>query len=289
MSAERCRTWLLLAATAGATLCWSPMTARQTSPFDLVSTSSDPNGLLLNPFWSVQVSNPGTLADPAACGGRPWVAPCTSQQTWIDNSWKCSASGLLGGHANWMAATYSGHVFWNSHSAPGADDDYNIDLHRDDHAGLTAGAERSSSLGDAPVLHMEFDSDETIDHFHTSWWKAFHQAVDNSKAAAQSKIDGKFAIAIGLLGLDYAHGGGTELHPIYALAIRDQDSLTEDRWAIFARNWGNEFYCSSGSEHWNTERVSFLLANRKCVVSESGNGPEWLIVGDAAIARAASS
>ncbi|MGB2717345.1 MAG: hypothetical protein WBC51_24395 [Vicinamibacterales bacterium] len=71
MSAERCRTWVLLAATAGAILCWSPMTARQTSPFDLVSTSSDPNGLLLNPFWSVQVSNPGTLADPALAEAGP--------------------------------------------------------------------------------------------------------------------------------------------------------------------------------------------------------------------------
>jgi hypothetical protein len=236
-----------------------PANAAPSDPFDLASTDQDSNGLPLNPVWTWQQSHPAQLVDPAICGGRPWLAPCTTQVTWVDNSWKCAANGLLGGHANWMPATYSGTIVWNSHSAPGTDDDYNIDMYRDDLAGLTVNSERSKVLGEAPVLHMEFDSDETIDHFHTEWWNDFHNAVDKSDDAAHQKIDNKYAIAIGLVGLDYAHSGGTELHPLFALAIHSQDDAADDRWAIFVRNWGDEGYCSSGGEHLNAQQISFFV------------------------------
>ncbi len=229
------------------------------APFDLVTQVPDANGLPMNPLWGWQTTHPGDLADPAVCGQQPWLAPCTTQTTWVDaNTFKCP-TGLLGGHANWAPASYSGTVVWNGHSSPGTDDDYNLDLYRPDHAGLTAASERSAALGGAPVLHMEFDSDETIDHFISPWWSNFHQAVDNSDAAARVMVDGKFGIALGLFGLDYAHGGPTELHPVFALALQAQNNLSDDVWAIFVRNWGNEGYCSNGTEALNTQKITLLL------------------------------
>ena len=137
-------------------------------------------------------------------------------------------------------------------------------------------------------MAIEFDSDETIDHFHTPWWKAFHQAVDLNTSASDfiSRVEadpsvledpaelarwqdqqtlqqqlnqvyamigdsrpggkGKFAIVTGLLGLDTEHAGAqAELHPAYAVAIRVNDDPSDETWAIFVRNWGNEGYCSS--------------------------------------------
>ncbi len=231
------------------------------SPFDLVSATTDPNGYLLNPVWTTQQGSPGALADPAICGGKPWTSACTSQTTWIDDSWKCAGVGTLGGHANWAPVSYTGTAYWNNHSNPGADDDYNVDLYRDDHAGLTVGSEKSETLGKAPVLHMEFDSDETIDHFSTPWWSAFHSAVDGGKAKAQKMIDGNRAVALGLMGLDYAHSGGSELHPVFALAVETAPGFDDNAWAIFVRNRGNEGYCGSGNEELGSKRITLLLSH----------------------------
>jgi len=227
-------------------------------PFDLVSSAQDLNGFLLNPTWYWQKANPNQLINPSICGGRPWELACTNTITWIDNSWKCSANGLLGGHANWMVATFSGTAYWNSHSIPGTDDDYNIDLQRDDNAALTINAERAVLSG-LPVLHMEFDSDETIDHFHTSWWSSFHTAVDQGTSQARAMVDGKDAIAVGLVGLDYAHSGNSELHPLLGFALHVNHTATTDTWAVFIRNRGDEGYCSSGEEDAQFASLSFLF------------------------------
>ena len=228
-------------------------------PFDLVGAATDQNGLPVNPIWTWQQTNPAGLADPAICGGKAWKEPCTSQTPTINDSWRCTGIGPLGGHANWMPATFTGTVFWNSHSSPATDDDYNIDLYRSDNAGLTAGSERARALNGAPVLHMEFDSDETIDHFGSPWWDTFHNAVDDGDASARAMLDGRLAIAIGLFGLDYAHSGGAELHPVYGLAVQTNPSKDDDTWAIFARNWGTQGYCGDGNEHLNATQMTFLV------------------------------
>jgi hypothetical protein len=213
-----------------------------------------------------QVLSPGQLADPSLCGGGdPWKRPCTTQVTWIDrNRGKCP-SGALGGHANWGLATYEGRIFWDNHSHYLQDDDYNFNLHRDDLAGLP-----HVNVSRQEYLHMEFNSDETIDAFDTWYWKDLHQAVDEdagwagvmsglSKPAytkTRPLVDGKEAIVMGLYGLDAAHAPdrsctgdcGAELHPVYAMAIHVNDNLEDDQWAIFVRNWGDEGYCSSGQE-----------------------------------------
>lgn len=154
--------------------------------------------------------------------------------------------------------TYEGPIRWEGHSGIKAtgpptfddiatDDDYNIDLVPPDRAGFVQGDER---------IHMEFDSDETIDHFRTPFWTALHSAVDaeDSRALAlpgtspQDLLNNKCAIAIGVMGLDCAHGCGTELYPLLALAVHLRDDPQDDQWMIFARNWGNAGYCSTRTE-----------------------------------------
>jgi hypothetical protein len=164
----------------------------------------------------------------------------------------CSLSSALGDgvnghHENWAVVTYAGAAKWVEHSTWGndnfgADDDYNILISRDDQSGYTE---------DNPngVL-TEFDSDETIDHFVTPWWKAFHTAVDHSNADAEYKLTllGKpsYIIEVGMMGLDCAHYCGSEIHPTYALAVHVKNEPGDDQWAIFARNWGDEGFCAVG-------------------------------------------
>ena len=73
-------------------------------------------------------------------------------------------------------------------------------------------------------------------------------------------IDGRFAIVVGLAGLDCEHGCGTELHPVYGLAIRVNDDPSDDTWAIFVRNWGNEGYCSQEQHLLDTTRLAFMIS-----------------------------
>jgi hypothetical protein len=245
----------------------TPPPVAKPQPFDVISADFDENGIPLNPRWGSQVPAPGVLPSPGMCG-QEWLPPCTNQAPGIDKYWLCSDSGSLGGHANWTPATYEGTALWNSHSTPGTDDDYNIDLVPNTGGGLTE---------DNPVvLHTEFDSDETIDHFTTSWWKGFHDAVDASDAAARSVIDGRSAVIMGLLGLDCAHACGSELHPVWVLALRVSDSSNDEAWAFMVRNWGNEGFCGDQEHYLDVSTIRVRLPWRPGASAVSLKSAEFL-------------
>jgi hypothetical protein len=236
------------------------------APFDLLWDSEDDNGFPLNPFWGWQVTHPGAFPDPAQCTDGPFSGACTS---WADvitqdtanvcnieqyEPGKSNSPPLFGiaGHVNWAAATYVGRMTWESHSTPGTDDDYNFDFYPVNGAGLTSTRNN---------LEVEFDTDETIDHFKTPWWNTLHHAVDNSSDAAVNDAlfkepdgaMGRYAIVTGLVGLEMCHAGDTELHPAWAVAIRVKDDNPADEvWAMFVRRNGNEGYCSS-NQHYVTD------------------------------------
>lgn len=205
--------------------------------------SFDDNAILLNPIWASQKS--GQLPNPSSndCGGKPY-ANCTTQTTTHDNGTFCGGVSTLwvqadyDGHFNWAAGTYAGLITW-SHLAT-FDRDYNFKLAPPDQAGLTT-ANRT--------LKLEFDSHETINYFGTPWWDSFHKAVDQSEAAARQMVDGRFAIATGLVGLDCSHECRSELHPVWAMAIRVEDDPSDEVWAIFVRRWGNEGFCSDDQHY----------------------------------------
>jgi hypothetical protein len=244
----------------------APPPTSAAAPFDLIWGNEDDNGFPLNAKWGWQITHPGAFPDPTSCTDGPFSGQCTS---WTDvitqdtaeicnieqyEPGKSNSPPLYGvaGHVNWAAGTYVGRILWESHSTPGTDDDYNFDLYPAGGAGLTSTRNN---------LEVEFDSDETIDHFNTPWWNTLHHAVDNTSDAAVNDAlfkepdgsMGRYAIVTGLIGLEMCHAGDTELHPAWAFAVRVKDDNPADEvWAMFIRRWGNEGFCSN-DQHYVTD------------------------------------
>lgn len=226
-------------------------------PFDLVSRSSDLNNLPRNPTWGYLVDRGSPPDANMLCvvsnNAADWYMPpkaCTNDHVTIDRRWYWwDPSNIFGcphGHVNWSAATYEGIVFWQDHSA--SDDDYDIIISRPDAALYTA--------SNPSYVLMEFDSDETIDHFDAQhWWKNFHHDVDDGNRDPGG-INGKLAAVIGLVGLDARHEAHAELHPVYALAINYDN---QSGWAFFVRNWGDEGGCGDQDHQLPLEAIRIVL------------------------------
>lgn len=235
----------------------------------------DDNGYRLNPTWLSQVlqGQGFTPADPLKCapsGGdqdhpEKWAA-CTHLAVTTNRG------ALCGPHVNWGPVAYSAnaivfdnHSTWNYDNFS-KDDDYNVELVRNDHALYSA----NKPVDQNAQLHSEFDAAETMSHFATPWWVAFRNKVDfddsvndhNFTTAKAFLATSKGALAIGMLGLDCAdrHSCDAELHPVWVLAIHVDDNYCPapphggptscyDHWAFFARNKGDEGYCSGAKEN----------------------------------------
>jgi hypothetical protein len=225
------------------------------SPLDVAWTDCDLNGFPMNPRFQYQISTgkvpplPLTLCPSAqqiiyvngSSGGVPVI---NFPQSCI--SWPVSydSGALCGPHVNYFAVTYQGPVNWWLKSTVGTDDDYNYRMYPSNNAGLVG------SNPSVDGMEIEFDSDETIDHFSSPLWTHFHDMVHNNNSAAQKYILGKTAVVTSLLGLDCGHPScSSEEHPAYTMAVdMDDSNLDDDQWGVFARNWGDEGYCSD-DEH----------------------------------------
>lgn len=248
------------------------------APLDVVTAATDANYIPLNPKWGFQVTHPGELPNaksitnnlPMRDVNRPVLGvalgevPWTTQSPSVDvptgfNSVVCftgAPTKSFRGHLNWTPATYEGIIFWDEHKDFGhlGDDDYNMYLRRKDRAGYTI-----DNTVNRNGLLVEFDSDETIDHFDTPWWNQFHSAVDKSKDDARRLVDGKLAIVTGLLGLDCEHEDYAELHPAWMVAIRIEQTAKIEKWAFFLRNWGNEGFCSQDQHYLDLDHNRFII------------------------------
>lgn len=244
---------------------------RPTPPMDLESATPDQNGFWVSPNWAWQSSH-ANLPDPKPlCGnfavqnsddplhppmslGQP---PCTSQHTDIDYPYGfhdliCvnfgGDQGSLHGHVNWRPAVYSGDLLYEELTPifQLGDGDFNFSLIPENSAGLTRynGAVYESHR---LALGIEFDSSEMKPRWHSHWWQLFLSADDaeRRRMVGGTPARGSHAIVWGLLGLDSEHFAHSELHPVYAMAIEDPTSTTDDDiWRFFVRNWGNEGFCS---------------------------------------------
>jgi len=250
------------------------------APLDLVATDLDANGALLNPrfFWETRHDGHPDIND--LCDGFPYQSrsdesrgvslgspPCTKELTGIDvasgfNAVLCRASGApdrLHGHANLQPATVWGRVSWAGHSdwIQKGDDDYNFRLYPAN-GGLLTSAHPNA-------IDVEFDSEETADRFGSAWWRTFHDAVDKDDGAARETsaasqmVDDHEAIVTGLAGISADHDAASQLHPVYAMALHLSSSPGEDRWAFFARNWGNQGFCSSDQHYWDVSPLSLFI------------------------------
>jgi hypothetical protein len=192
------------------------------------------------------------LPDHNQCGGGdPYSSPCTTQPTEEDHGLLCNYGtlGIVDGHHNWVAGTYEGTVFWNDQSGYFADGDYNFRLVRPDEAGMTV-ENKPKAPTNKKSMKLEFSSGETIYQFETPWWDRFHKAVDTSFSAANAMVvgpdgnAGTFGIVNGLIGLDCPHTCASELHPVWAMAIKVKHDPADETWAIFVRRFGDEGFCS---------------------------------------------
>jgi hypothetical protein len=75
--------------------------------------------------------------------------------------------------------------------------------------------------------------------------------------------DGRANVAIvGILGIDCEHECHSELHPVYAMAVRANDpdaTPNVETWMLFARNWGNEGSCSHKGHPLSKDRKQLHL------------------------------
>jgi hypothetical protein len=214
---------------------------------------------------------------------------CRIQPTTIDNCWfgKClwpayTIDYHVTGHTNFQTAHYEGPITWecSAEISKGGDFDWGMDMYPAGGVGVTD--------KDWFRLHMEWDPQETGEAFDFGWWAKVKGGVhegwswrstasyDEPTCAAQRGDKGtvgrylnrRKAMAIGLMGLDLGHDSAmSELHPIFGIAIHTNGELaadvrnlgahwdtvplepSDDTWAIMARNWGNEGYCSSMDAH----------------------------------------
>ncbi len=256
--------------------------------FDVLWTQLDANGLPYNPQWSWQLNpqhaggstphvpdtsichnfstRPSTLGIPSL-SLAPEFSGCTDQAdlTTIDfpqpgslNEEVCGVNGFFNsnsfvGHVNWFPITMEGRATGFSRDALG-DDDYTFQF-------LVDATSAPLSVNGKDGIHSEFDSDETVDNFVnlSAEWRAVRDAVDNNATQAANLSTGH-AILTGMFGLDGEHDLKSELHPIYALALKrdwnNSDPGDED-WLMFVRNQGDEGYCSS--QIWNAGFTSYTF------------------------------
>lgn len=243
----------------------------------------DPNGLPLAPRWNVQSptgSGALCLPDPEEkdvcsgfpkAGGVPHGSPACSRTARAEapledvvHGWVCNTGrGLtrFAGHLNFLPATYVGFIYYQGHSFP--DDDLDFELlpivRQADgwvlkRTGLTANRPLDPGLEKRPaihsglsgkgldhVLHVEAKAGETLERFDRPGWR---KLLGGGAAQRRSNVAGLPAVATGLLGLDAEHGAFSELHPAHALAIQTQCAETSETWQVFVRTAGNQGWCS---------------------------------------------
>src|SRR5262249_34129391 len=239
-------------------------------PFDLVwdlKTGIDANSLPLNPLWGYQVDHHGQVPDFGAICGPAFpdhertldqailATRCTSQSPTLDlpkQDIPCGLSSkkVLVGHLNWAIATEVGTIHWSEDSNDG---DFNFELTRPDNA-----AQTTLNGGQEYGLHLEFKESETIKNFKSPFWVNFYKGIESlnssDKFAAMASIEGQPVVVTGLIGIDGVHGGYTESHPVYSLAIQTAQQAVPDgvnvSWAFFLRNSGGEGCCSQYRHPW---------------------------------------
>ncbi len=266
-----------------------PLLSPHFKPFDLVwdmNNDEDHNGLALNPQWNFALEHNGEqphfkplcgAAFPSVFG---WNFPidftkleqiCTSMPVSFDLDPKgaiCDGDPFPG-HMNFGIATYQGQITWETWSGTWPNDnDWNFRLAPRNGAGLAGLGDGS---GPAATIGLEFDfGDSDLD---MPFWKDlvlppfFGEPVSSIDSVfAGSNDDGLEGVVIGEVGLDGVHGAYSELHPVFAMAVRlsqapipGRPEDVVEKWAFFLRNFGDEGGCSSQTWHWESPTGEFFV------------------------------
>ncbi len=250
----------------------------------------DANGSPDDPDWALHSGPQHQLPLPSrndSCYKNPDSADCTAQSGTTSRDpapwWnQCFIGPIFGGgyngHINWTPATLEGRLGWMNFAE---DSDINLQLVREDQAGVTAQNERLSKRDvpspDVRLMEVEFASGETMARFASPWWYSLHQAILD--ANSDERINGNRnaylpvrqqlhpacadvppqGVVYGLFGLDCVHGCRSELHPAYAVALQVDASRAANKWALFARNFGDEGDCSTQQHPLSGKQIKVLL------------------------------
>lgn len=265
--------------------------ARTFKPFDVVSDEVDPNGFLMAPQW-FNTHSSGDLTRLKVsdeCSNFPYRqwwnvypgvrATCTQQASYdvpkvFTECLLAPGFGQFHGHVNWAPATFVGRLEFQEVSA---DKDADIQLktigdrivrfpgNRDFGTIapiLTKDSQISSEYQNA--LWLEFATYETTTNFQPPWNKIGPSNSNDAKSFAIDYRD-RTAIVTGLLDLDCVHDCHTELHPVFAMAVRrklessDATIAQSDPWAVFVRDAGNEGDCSQDEHYLDRNGYTFFL------------------------------
>jgi hypothetical protein len=257
-------------------------------PWDTISSEpTGVGGVSVNPEWNWQCNFHvvNGLQDPRRdCNNFTWnllktPAPelgpaCSREITGFDTpshfmgTVACKTDyGGFPGHVNFRPVMYTGVIKYVDHKEllQGGDDDFvfHLDTEQNERLQLLAPGAQHSPPGATKWqedLEVEVSGFEALDWFGQRWWRVFKEA-DQSKNPYG--INGHQAVVLGLLNLDTVHGPKTELHPIYAMAIREFDDAhvnpQNDRWAVFARTFGFQGGCGQRDWPLNGPTVSLAL------------------------------
>jgi hypothetical protein len=268
------------------------------------------------------------LCGPAFSGGNTinyttLAADCTSQPTTLDvdtsslvgDSFLGSAgycSGLINGHLTWMIATFTGWIGWEGFSGDAnfldnldlADGDYNLLLDSLDPDQKIGPNVPPSPAKDYPAftalnysenglygIGLEFNDDETINNAGGPWWQ---QLVSIASDTPQYGWEMFYpyelpGVVTGVIGIDGVHGGYTESHPVFALALDTQETVVrqssqnwalQQNWVFFLHNYGNGGGCSEKYYTWpgqpgNQYYIQLPWPKGAIGVSAGGPGQFW--------------
>jgi len=265
--------------------------ARTLKPFDVVSNRVDENGFLFAPQWfNTRTSGDiTTLGISDECENFPYkrwwniyhgtYSPCTQQASYdvpkiLTECLLAPGFGQFHGHVNWAPATFVGKLEFQDVSA-----DKDVDLQLQTIADriirfpgnkdfgkigpiLTKDSQGSAEYKNS--LWLEFATYETTRNFQPPWKTIMFPIGSKALKDLKKEYDNKTAIVTGLLDLDCVHECHTELHPVFAMAIRkksesEPDVASNDSWAIFVRNAGNEGDCSLDEHYLDRNGYTFFL------------------------------
>ena len=223
-------------------------------------------------------------------GQRDWLVGlnCSSVLPYLDVGVARACEQVpFAGHVNFGPATYEGTVRFKDWQGPHPplDDDLDFYLFPRDGAGLTAANDECET---GRYIEVEINNGET--EFRSDWWKALTRwATASSKrkpcspwalelarraAAGQrrnaSSVVGDWlcttseAKVIGILSLDSFHGGKSELHPVFGVALHDptrsgEGLWNDDLWVVFAQNAARQGEFGKSWHYLDVNQLTFRL------------------------------
>jgi len=186
-------------------------------------------------------------------------------------------TGLINGHLTWRIATYTGMISWDGWSGDFSlnDGDYNFLLQPSDIPPGKIFDNGFTNLNWAPGpdgeygIGLEFKDSETVSRMGGPWWQELVNGAQHNGqpspdqmltqgAGANSGGTGLYGVVTGVIGIDGVHGGYTEVHPVFAMALNtemtqgSETNSLRQTWVYFLRNRGNGGGCSSHFYPWPT-------------------------------------